>query len=116
MPNDFFVRHLLADATLAAAAARAIESICSANIHALAPSWHRRQSPPPTVTMIAAICSLCHGLAIQSDTALIAAAATSLILIATSRLIPAFQVVARIRANLVGSRHLEMTGVNRPDV
>lgn len=106
MPNDFFVRHLLADATLAAAAARAIESICSANIHAPAPSWHRRQLPPPTVTMIAAICSLCHGLAIQSDTALIAAAATqaatSLILIAMSRPIPAFQFVAKIRANLVG--------------
>lgn len=107
MPIDFFVRQLLADATLAAAAARALESICYANMHALAPSWHRRESPPPpTVTLIAAICSACHGLAIHSDTALIAAAATqaatSLILIAVSRPMPAFQVVARIRASLVG--------------
>lgn len=107
MPNDFFVRHLLADATLAAAAARALESICSAHIHALAPSWHRCQSPPPpTVTLIAAICSLCDGLAMHIDTAPIAAAATqaatSTILIAMSRPIPAFQLVTKIRANLVG--------------
>ena len=107
MPIDFFMQHLLADSALAASAARAVESICCANMHSLAPSWHRRrESPPLAVTLIVAICSVCHGLAIHSDTALIVAgatqAATSLISIAVSSPMPAFQFVAKIRAILVG--------------
>ena len=104
MPIDLVIDHLLADATLAATAARALEAIRSTSVKTLGSSWHVRQASPSPINLIAAVCSLGHGLSIQGDTVLIAAAAAQvaaqLIVIVLSRSVPARPVLAKINASV----------------
>ena len=104
MPIDLVIDRLLADATLAATAARALEAIRSTTAKTLGSSWDGRQASPSPVSLVAAICSLCHGLAIQGDIVSIAAAAAQLaaqlIVIVLSRSVPAQAVLVKINASV----------------
>lgn len=106
MPIALVIDHLLADATLAAAAARALEAIRSTSVRTLGSSWQVRQGSQSPITLIAAVCSLGHGLSIQGDPVLIAAAAAQvaaqLIVIALSRSVPAHPVFTKINASVTG--------------
>ena len=110
MPIALFIDHLLADATLAAAAARALEAIRSTSVRTLGSSWHGRQASPSPISLVAAICSLCHGLAVQGDIVSIAAAAAQLaaqlVVIVLSRSVPAHAVLAKINASAAGKGSL----------